>query len=220
MDQRSKTTSHSERNSDSVTRRTWFRSWFQACQRVLHPILNLTSSRQQSHHPTSTSSSFSSPTTTASSDRENRDGEDQSVIDSPPVPVSNSNVEEMTERGNPLFAVKPIASAPKPTQNPKTFKEETTIKRRNLLFADSGRAPLCADIPEWLQEFRENLVDERVPEHRDSPASSSHETSLKPTFRRREDLGKHSVYTHFPKDRNWEICQRTKITRAPCKRRK
>ena len=33
------------------------------------------------------------------------------------------------------------------------------------------------------------------------------------------DLGKHSVETHFPKDRNCEICQRTKITRAPCKRR-
>ena len=33
------------------------------------------------------------------------------------------------------------------------------------------------------------------------------------------DFGKHSVYTHFPKDRNCEICQRTKITRAPCRRR-
>ena len=30
---------------------------------------------------------------------------------------------------------------------------------------------------------------------------------------------KHSVYTHFPKDRNCEICKRTKITRAPCRRR-
>ena len=28
-----------------------------------------------------------------------------------------------------------------------------------------------------------------------------------------------SVYTHFPKDQNCEICQRTKITRAPCRRR-
>ena len=33
------------------------------------------------------------------------------------------------------------------------------------------------------------------------------------------ELGKHSVYTHFPKERNCEICQRTKITRAPCRRR-
>ena len=79
--------------------------------------------------------------------------------------------------------------------------------------------PLCSDIPEWLQEFRENLVDERVPEHRDSHASSSHEVSLEPTLKRREDLGEHSVYTHFPKDRNCEICKRTKVTRAPCRRR-
>ena len=28
-----------------------------------------------------------------------------------------------------------------------------------------------------------------------------------------------SVYTHFPKNRNCEICKRTKITRAPCRRR-
>ena len=60
---------------------------------------------------------------------------------------------------------------------------------------------------------------DEVPERGDSHASSSHEVSLEPTFKRREDLSKHSVYTHFPKDRNCEICQRTKITRAPCRRR-
>ena len=78
---------------------------------------------------------------------------------------------------------------------------------------------MYADIPEWLPEFTENLVDDEIPEHGDSRASSSHEASLEPTTKRREDLGKHSVYTHFPKDRNCEICQRTKITRAPCRRR-
>ena len=62
-------------------------------------------------------------------------------------------------------------------------------------------------------------MDDRVPERRDSHASSSHEVSLEPTSTRREDLGKHSVYTHFPKDRNCEICLWTKITRAPCRRR-
>ena len=71
-------------------------------------------------------------------------------------------------------------------------------------------------IREWLQEFRENLVDDRVPERRHSHASSSHELSLEPA--RTVDLV-NSVYTHFPKDRNCEICQRTKITRAPRRRR-
>ena len=91
------------------------------------------------------------------------------------------------------------------------------IERRHPLSADSGRA--SSEIPEWLQEFRENLVDDRVPEHRDSQASSSQEVSLEPTSKRREDLGKHRGYTHFPEDRNCEIRKRTKITRAPCRRR-
>ena len=88
--------------------------------------------------------------------------------------------------------------------------EETTIERGN---------PLDSEIPEWLQEFRGNLVDDEIPLQGGSHASSSHEVSLEPTIKRREDLGNHSVKTHFPKDRNCEICQRTKITSTPCRRR-
>ena len=95
-------------------------------------------------------------------------------------------------------------------KNPQTNKKETTIERENT--SDS-------EIPEWLQEFREILVDDEIPLQGGSHASSSHEVSLEPTAKRREDLGKHSVHTHFPKDRNCEIRQRTKITRAPCRRR-
>ena len=73
---------------------------------------------------------------------------------------------------------------------------------------------MYSEILEWLQELRENLVDDGVLEHRDSHANSSHEASLEPTCKRREELGKHSVHAHFPKDRNCEICQRTKIIRA------
>ena len=62
-------------------------------------------------------------------------------------------------------------------------------------------------------------MDDEIPLLGGSHASSSHEASLEPTSKRSEDLGKHSVYTHFPKDRNCEICKRTKITRAPCRRR-
>ena len=51
--------------------------------------------------------------------------------------------------------------------------------------------PLCPDIPEWLQEFRDNLVDDRVPEPRDSLASSSHEVFLEPTPTMSADLGKY-----------------------------
>ena len=44
----------------------------------------------------------------------------------------------------------------KPTKNPKPNQNE-----------DHGQVrgdPCHSDIPEWLQEFRENLVDDRVPE--------------------------------------------------------
>ena len=72
---------------------------------------------------------------------------------------------------------------------------------------------------EWLQEFRENLVDDEIPVHGDSHASSSHEVSFEPIFKRREDLGKQSVYTHFPEDRNCEICEKDQNYKAPCRRR-
>ena len=166
-----------------------------------HSSTSMTPSRQERNHPTSSSSSSTSPTTTGLGDSETREREDLSGIDSHPVPVSSSHVERI-ERGDPLT---------KPTKNPKPNKNENHDFER--------RDPLCSDIPEWLQEFREILVDERVLEHRDSHASSSHEPSLQLTPTRSVDLGKHSVETHFPKDRNCEICQRTKIPRAPCSRR-
>ena len=142
---------------------------------------SMTPSRQERDHPTSSSSSSTSTTTTVLSDSETRGREDLSGIDSRPVPVSSSHVKR-TERGDPLL--------PKPAKNPKTNKNENHEKEQG--------DPLCSDITERLQEFRENLVDDRVPEHRDSHASASHEVSSEPTFKRREDLGKHNVYTHFP----------------------
>ena len=122
------------------------------------------------------------------------------------MPVSSFNVDDRT--GQP--------DIDQANKNPKPKKKETKIERGNPLSADSTSSELL----EWMQEFREILVDDEVPERGDSHASSSHEVSSEPTLKRREDLGKHSVYTHFPKDRNCEICKRTKITRAPCRRRK
>ena len=136
-----------------------------------------------------------------SSDSETRAREDLNGIDSHPASVSSSHVERK-ERSDPLT---------KPTKNPKPNKNEDHDVERS--------DPLYSDLPEWLQEFRENLGDDRVPLCRDSHASSSHEPSFETTPTRSVDLGKYSVETHFPEDRNCEICQRTKNTRAPCRRR-
>ena len=72
------------------------------------------------------------------------------------------------------------------------------------------------DLRDWLLEFREHLVDESVPEHRDA-SSSSYELPSEP--RANVVSGKHSIFTHFPKDRNCDTCRRTKITRAACRKR-
>ena len=139
-----------------------------------YPSTSMTPSIQERHRSTSSSSSSSSPTTTASSDSGTREREHQNEIDSPPVPVSSSNVDDRT--GQPFVGRESNHEQPQANQKfPKTNKNETMIQRGNPLFADSGRAPLSSEIPEWLQEFSENLVDDEVPEHRDSHASSSHE---------------------------------------------
>ena len=62
----------------------------------------------------------------------------------------------------------------KPTKIPKPSKKDHHKQVRG--------DPYDSEIPEWLQEFGENLVDDRVPEHRESHASSSHESSLEPTW--------------------------------------
>ena len=83
---------------------------------------------------------------------------------------------------------------------------------------DNGevRGDPLRDLPEWPEEFKENLVDDGVPEHRDAP-SSSHELPSEP--RAKMVSGKHSIFAHFPKDRNCDVCLIIKITWAPCRKR-
>ena len=62
-------------------------------------------------------------------------------------------------------------------------------------------------MPDWLQDFREILVDESNPlEPLGNPApkdqdtsSSSHELPMESRAKVELGSGKHSVYTHFPK---------------------
>ena len=162
----------------------------------------MTPSRQECNHPTFSSSSSTSPTTTVLSDSETRKREDLRGIDSHPVLVSSSQVKEMIVRGDLLL--------PKPTKNQKPNKDETTIERGD---------PLCSDIPEWLQEFRENPVDVRVPEHRDSHTSSSHEVSLSLRLREVRIWVSTVIILTSLKTEIARSVKRTKITTAPCRRR-
>ena len=110
---------------------------------------------------------------TPSRQESNRPTSSSSSSTSPTTTVSSGS--ETPEREDPSG----IDSHPVPVSSPNV---EEMKERRDLLF------PQESEIPEWLQEFRENLVDDRVPEHGDSHASSSHEVSLEPTSTRSEDL--------------------------------
>ena len=84
------------------------------------------------------------------------------------------------------------------------------------------RGGILRDVPDWLQGFRKNLVDESSPleprgnpshEHRDT-SSSSHELPMESRAKVDPGSGEHNIYTHFPKDPNCDICLKTKITRG------
>ena len=150
----------------------------------------------------SSSSSGSSSTSKTPSRQERHSSSSSSASSSSPT-VSEIQIREREDGSNSGISPVQVSTS---VDDRSGKPDETTIELGN---------PSNSEIPEWLQEFREILVDDDIPVHGDSHASSSHEASLEPTFKRREDLGKHSVYTHFPEDQNCEICKRTKITRAP-----
>ena len=74
-------------------------------------------------------------------------------------------------RGDPFTSETSEELLNKPTKIQKPMKNEDHEQARG--------SPCHSDIPEWLQEFIEKLVDDRVPERRDSHASSSHELSFR-----------------------------------------
>ena len=80
------------------------------------------------------------------------------------------------------------------------------------------RSELLQDVRERLQDFTKYLVDKNVQPHQYSP-SSPRELPMEPRPKVVPGPGEHSIYTHFPKDRNCDICLMTKVTRASCRRR-
>ena len=158
--------------------------------------------------PGLSTSSSATPTPTSSSSSSEDSVSNVSTYTESPVPErSGCTSEEL--RGNPLH-------------NPKETENKHTNEGREEVHSD-----LLHDLPDWLQEFRENLVDERNPsESRGNPdlgyrdtSSSSHELPMVSRAKSEPGSGKHSVYTLFPKDPNCDICFTTKITRASCRRR-
>ena len=92
------------------------------------------------------------------------------------------------------------------------WRDSTKTRNKNKRENNRDSDDRFRDLPEWLEEFTDNLEDAEVP----APAHISHDSdSERPT---KVAPRKHSVHTLFPKDRNCEVCLRTKMTRDPCRR--
>ena len=148
------------------------------------------------------SSTSSSPTSSTSPSQDSAIG-----TENPATEWSETMSEEL--RRNPL-------QEPAETENTNKNEDDEELQ-----------GGILRDLPVWLQEFRENLVDECVPtesrrnpshEHRDT-SSSSHEWPMESRAKVELGSGKHSSYTHFPKDPKCDVCLKTKMTRASCRRR-
>ena len=103
-------------------------------------------------------------------------------------------------------------------EDPLHDSAETEKQNKNRESEEVQRG-ISHELPDWLQEFRENLVDESTPEKRRGDlmqrsahtSSSSHDSPMEPRAHVEPGSGKHSVFTHFPKDPNCELCLKTKI---------
>ena len=116
------------------------------------------------------------------------------------------------------------------TENPATERSGRTPLQRSAETENKKegheevQSDLLHELPDWLQECRENLVDESNPlvplgnpEPKDQDTSSS--APMEPRAKVERGSGKHGVYTHFTKHPNGDICLKTKITTASCRRR-
>ena len=118
----------------------------------------------------SSSSSGSSWTSRTPSKQESHSSSSSSASSSSPT-VSDFQIREREDGTNSdISPVQVSISVDDRSGQP----DETTIERGN---------PSESEIPEWLQEFRENLVDDEIPVQGGSHASSSHEVSLEPTYK-------------------------------------
>ena len=80
-----------------------------------------------------------------------------------------------------------------------------------------------AGIPDWLTDFKENLVEQLPATNMEELRAPSH-SSVEPALEHPVEVAtkksrKHSVFTHFPKDRNCDVCLRTTLAKASCRRR-
>ena len=135
------------------------------------------------------------------------------------INCSTTNYVPFGVPGSPTsFSTSSSPTSPASSSQESVIFTEQPASTRSEKMGEEVQGNLSHDLAEWLQEFRHGLVDESVPEHRDA-SSSSHELPSESRAKTEPGSGEHSVFSHFPEDPNSDICLRTKITRASCRRR-
>ena len=98
-----------------------------------------------------------------------------------------------------------------------TLKHRETEAKKKHKDNNPATSNRLRDLPDWSEEFTENLEGTEVPASRETAANTSQDSdSERPA---KVESRRRSVHTHFPTDRNCEVCKRAKMTRAPCRRR-
>ena len=89
------------------------------------------------------------------------------------------------------------------------LRESTKIEvRKNNEDIDTALGSSSHDLPRWLVAFSENSMGEEASASSDPPASIPREPPHQ-ELSRRVVSGMHSIFTHFQKDGNWDVCKRT-----------
>ena len=137
----------------------------------------------------STSSSTSSTPASSTSSSQDTVFDESGYTENPVPRRSGSTSEEL--RGTPLH---------EPTETENKTKNEGR---------EEVQSDLLHDLPHWLQEFRENLLDESSPlELRGNPELGYRDTASSCNEVPMEGSGGHCVITYFPLDPNCDSARR------------
>ena len=154
-------------------------------------------SRQWSHCSTSWTSSSSSPTV---AEIQTREREDRIESEISPVTVSTTADEKSgrpdIDKANKIFFFKKKKNHRKNGETRCVLKSRSGCKNSEKIW--------------WMVKF--HYSETQTPVLLMKCLQSPHQREVR--------ICVNTVfYTHFPEDRNCEICKRTQITRAPCRRR-
>ena len=103
-------------------------------------------------------------------------------------------------------------------QKPKTKIKMRIRSSTKKIFAWIGWLATGIQV-EKLVESTSTEPWENLEQGSQDTSKSSHELPMEPRAKVEPGSGKHSVYTHFPKDQNCDICLKTKTTRSSYRRR-